>query len=272
MMIIHRPKLTEKFVMLPNDMVHDDRLSCLARCILAELVARPPKWQTTADKMAEAAKKARGARAESRRAFRMAFAELEELGYIVRKRTRIPKGQPGGGDFITILRVYAVPQTGHHEPLTDEGFMDEPLTHEWFMDEGSLVSTDEEDGSGKGPGQDSASLAGARASEQAQTDSSTRLDRLYDQARRLTDEQLRRLLLGVENNRPRKYRDFRRSAMQQLNKMDPWKVKGEHGVRDVDELSFLYALQHYAKSEQGLPAFLTTFPKPRQKQAAEAPW
>lgn len=56
--------------------------------------------------------------------------------------------------------------------------------------------------------------------------------------------------------------------MQQLNAKDPWKVKGEHGVRDVDLLSFMYALQHYAASEQGLPGFLTTFPRQRMKQAA----
>lgn len=272
MLIVKRPKLVANFTMLPNEMVFDDRLSFLARAVLAELIARPPGWQTTADRMADAAKRARGARAESKRAFRMAFAELEEHGYMIRKKSRVPKGQPGGGDFVTILTVYAVPQNGQNEDVIREGFMDGPPMDEWLMDEASLVSTDEKAGSGKGPGQDSASLAGARASEQAPTDIPSRLDRLYEQARALSDDQLRRLLLGVENNRPRMYRDFRRSAMQQLNEKNPWIVKGQHGVRDVDELSFLYALQHYAKSETGLPAFLTTFPKPRQKQAASAPW
>lgn len=264
MLIVQRPKLTGSFTMLPNEMVFDERLSCLARHIIAELMARPPGWQTTADRMAEAAKRARGPRAESRRAFRMAFGELEEFGYMIRKKTRVPKGQPGGGDFITILTVYAVPRNGQNEDAIHEGFIEEPFTHEWFMDEGSLVSTDSQNGAEKRPGQDSASLASTRAGQQAGHDDRPRLDRLYDAARRLNDDQLRRLLLGVENNRPRKYREFRRSAMEQLNDKDPWTVKGEHGVRDVDLLSYMYALQHYAKSEQGLPAFLTTFPRPRR--------
>lgn len=268
MMIINRPKLVEKFVMLPNDMVFDDQLSCLARSILAELMARPPKWQTTADKMAEAAKRARGDRAESRRAFRMAFAELEEHGYILRKRTRVPKGQPGGGDFITILRVYAVPQNGHHEPLTGEVFMSEPLTHEWFMDEGSSVSTDEEDGSGKWPGQHSSTFAGAHVGQQAGDDLPDRLQQLYDAANRLSEDNLRRLLLAFESNRKTVYARARNKAIGHLDGKDPWIRKGPDGVRQVDLLSFKYGLQHYETKTSGLPAWLTTLPKQRSPRAA----
>jgi hypothetical protein len=111
-LIVRRSKLTGNFVQLPNEQVLDERLGRIARSVLAELIARPPGWQTTAEKLAETAQRHRGARAESKRAYRMAFAELEEFGYMTRERTKIPKGEPGGGGFVTILTVYDTPQNG----------------------------------------------------------------------------------------------------------------------------------------------------------------
>ncbi|MBD0743543.1 hypothetical protein BG418_18390 [Streptomyces sp. CBMA152] len=121
MIVVHRTKHAKNFVQMANQTVLDERLSRLARQILTELVARPPGWQTTADAMADEGKRQRGPRAESRRAIRAAFAELEEFGYMIRTRSRIPKGQPNGGGFMTTLDVYDVPQTGQNEGGRYEG-------------------------------------------------------------------------------------------------------------------------------------------------------
>ncbi len=115
MLIVKRSKLRKNFAQIPNQTLFDGRLSRLARQVLSELVARPPGWQATADSMADDGKRERGPKAESRRALRAAFAELEECGYMIRTRSRIPKGQPNGGGFMTTLTVYDVTQSGQNE-------------------------------------------------------------------------------------------------------------------------------------------------------------
>ncbi len=262
---IHRPKLIEKFVMLPNDLLFDDRLSALARCIVAELMARPPGWQTTADRMCDAAIRARGSKAESRRAFHAAFAELEEHGYLLRRRTRIPKGEPNGGNFITILDLYALPQTGTSWGSSGDDLISEPFTDESFTAAGSSVSTDTQNGSSTRLGQHAAEFAGAHSGQQAGSDLPDRLQRLYDRADQLTDEQLRRLLLAFEDNRKTVYAKARNDALKQLKKSNPRITKEPDGYRKIDLLSFKYGLQHYGSDpDKDLPAWLTTLPKPRQ--------
>lgn len=121
MIVVHRPKLTKNFVQMANETVFDGRLSRLARQILTEIMARPPGWQTTADQMADDGKRERGTRAESRRSIHAVFAELETFGYLVRTRSRIPKGQPGAGGFMTTLTFYGLPQNGQNQDGIREG-------------------------------------------------------------------------------------------------------------------------------------------------------
>ncbi|MFJ9101338.1 hypothetical protein ACIRJM_23055 [Streptomyces sp. NPDC102405] len=102
--------MTKNFAQIPNELAFDERLGALARLVLIQMLAQRPGWQTNAAKLWETANRHRGERAESRRAFRRAFAELEEFGYMTREKTKIPKGQPGAGDFVTILTVHDVPQ------------------------------------------------------------------------------------------------------------------------------------------------------------------
>lgn len=110
MLIVQRSKPKKNFTQLPNELIFDERLGALARLVLIQILAHRPGWQTNAQRMWEAAERARGAQAESRRAYRRAFAELEEAGYMTRVKTKIPKGQPGAGDFVTILTVYDTPR------------------------------------------------------------------------------------------------------------------------------------------------------------------
>ncbi|MFF0736848.1 hypothetical protein ACFYVK_35205 [Streptomyces chartreusis] len=112
MLIVERSKLRKNFVQIPNDLVFDERLSALARMVLIQMLTQRPGWQTNAAKLWESADRHRGAQAESKRAFRRAFQELEAAGYMTRAKTRVPKGQPNGGDFVTILTVHDTPQSG----------------------------------------------------------------------------------------------------------------------------------------------------------------
>jgi hypothetical protein len=109
-LIVERSKPKKNFVQIPNELVNDESLTALARLVLIQILAHRPGWQTNAAKLWETADRHRGTLAESKRAFRRAFAELEAAGYMTREKTRVPKGQPNGGDFVTILTVYDVPQ------------------------------------------------------------------------------------------------------------------------------------------------------------------
>lgn len=109
-MKIHRSTSIEDGIALPTATLRDERLSFAARGLLCELLTRPNGWETTADELSQQAREARGAVAnEGRRAIRAAFAELESLGYMVRRTARHTNGR-----FVTTLEVYDTP--GHHSP------------------------------------------------------------------------------------------------------------------------------------------------------------
>ncbi len=80
---------------------------------------------------------------------------------------------------------------------------------------------------------------------------------MYDAASNLDDTGLRALLLTVEGRRPRIFRECRQAAIRQLQEKDPQTLKRSYGVRDIDLLSYKYALQHYAPD---WPAWLIRFP------------
>lgn len=103
-MRIRRSRLAADYVQIPNGTVRDDRLSYMARGILAELLSRPEGWEDTADNMWRRAAETRGGKGEGRRAFRAAFAELKECGYLVAEREQLP-----GGKHATVLTAYDVP-------------------------------------------------------------------------------------------------------------------------------------------------------------------
>lgn len=102
---IRRSRLTADYVQIPNGTVRDSRLSYMARGILAELLSRPDGWEATADEMWRQAADARGNKSgEGRRAFRAAFAELKEFGYLVASREQL-----AGGKRATVLTAHDVP-------------------------------------------------------------------------------------------------------------------------------------------------------------------
>lgn len=254
---IRRSRPEADFTIIPNSALRDDRLSYCARGVLTELLSRPNGWETNADALSERARRHRGNKSgEGRRAMRAAFSELEAAGYMIRKRERIPRGEPGGGNFLTVLEVHDTPQDGGTANGTS---MDGTSIGGTSMTGTSSRSTDgkktdEEDGGEEHP----ASLALAREGRASQQDRRAELDRMYAAANQLDDERLRRLLLQFEQKRPRVYRDCRNAAIGQLRREGPTILKSPDAVREIDLLSYKYALQHYA--ENGPPPWLVRFP------------
>lgn len=254
---IRRSRPEGNFTIIPNAALRDDRLSYTARGVLTELLSRPNGWETNADALSERARRQRGNRSgEGRRAMRAAFSELEAAGYMIRKLERIPRGEPGGGNFLTVLEVHDTPQDGGTGNGTSMDGTSIGGTSMTGTSSGSTDSTktDEEDAGDQHP----ASLAVAREGRASQQDRRVELDRMYAAANGLDDERLRRLLLQFEQKRPRVYRDCRRDAISQLQRENSAIAKGPDAVREIDLLSYKYALQHYA--EGGLPPWLVRFP------------
>ncbi|MET9222401.1 hypothetical protein ABZX65_27055 [Streptomyces sp. NPDC003300] len=106
-MRIRRTKLKGDFVQLPNSTVRDERLSHMARGILAELLSRPDGWEATADDTWRASVAIHGKDSPGRRQFRAAFAELKEYGYLIGTREPI-----GGGRHATVLTLTDMPHAG----------------------------------------------------------------------------------------------------------------------------------------------------------------
>ncbi|MGW4834733.1 hypothetical protein [Streptomyces globisporus] len=247
MLKIRRSKPTANFTILPNDLLRDDRLSYCARGVLGELLSRPSGWETNADALSERARRHRGdVVGEGRRGLRAAFAELEAAGYMVRRKEKGEKGR-----FVTVLEVFDVPQGRGTAGGTSADGMSVGGTS---VTGTSSVSTDGRSTDEEDAGEEhSSALAGARAGQPA-----GRLDALYDAANQLDDGRLRRLLLQFERKRPRIYREQRQKTLSQLAEEAPEDL---HSVREVDLLSYKYALMHYAREGKPLPDWLTRFPR-----------
>lgn len=104
---IRRSRMTKDFLQVPNATVRDDQLSHMARGILVELLSRPDGWDATADDMWRASLEKHGKASPGRRAFRAAFAELKEAGYLTAGKDALP-----GGRYGTVLTLTDVPAGG----------------------------------------------------------------------------------------------------------------------------------------------------------------
>ncbi|MGY1439484.1 hypothetical protein [Streptomyces reniochalinae] len=106
-MRIRHSRLTKDFLQVPNASVRDERLSHMARGILVDLLSRPDGWDATADDLWRASVEKHGKNSPGRRAFRAAFAELKECGYLTSSREVLK-----GGKYTTVLTLGDVP-AGH---------------------------------------------------------------------------------------------------------------------------------------------------------------
>lgn len=253
MLIVRRSKPAANFTILPNEMLRDDRLTYCARGVLAELLTRPSGWETNADALSDRARRHRAdVVGEGRRGLRAAFAELEVAGYMVRRKEKGEKGR-----FVTVLEVFDVPQDRGTAGGTSVGGTSASVTS---VSGTSSLSSDGRSTEQEDAGEEhSSALAAARAGEsEGAQDEQADLKRLYAAANKLDDDRLRRLLLQFERKRPRVYREQRQKALAQLGREDP---EALHMVREVDMLSFKYALLHYCGEGKPVPDWLARFPR-----------
>ena len=84
-MIVRRRRV-DRFTIVPNDVLRDVRLSWKARGLLAYLLSLPDDWRTSSDRLARLGP-------DGRDAVRSGLRELEELGYLVRRRIQSSTGR-----------------------------------------------------------------------------------------------------------------------------------------------------------------------------------
>ena len=104
--IIYRSHHAQQYVVVPNYIARDGRLSFRARGLLVMLLSLPPSWHVTTDQLAEHAP-------EGRDPVRRAMAELRRAGYV-----RVVREQDGRGRWHTTLEVYDVPQPDATRPAS----------------------------------------------------------------------------------------------------------------------------------------------------------
>lgn len=274
-MRIFRSNPEERFTILPNATLQDDRLSFVARGILAELISRPDGWDINADALWQQAKRRRGKKSgEGREAIRAAFVELEQYGYLVRRRIR------RDGRINTALDLYDTP--GHRAPEASAHADDREIPAGQSGSSGSRddhkhrgtdfrasESRASESRASENPAckertdtqrtelqstedKHSSTLADARvaAADAAARDQEAELHRLYKAVNRLTPADLGNALLAIEKNRPRIYRACRNDAIGQFRKDSPGILKAADAEREVDLLSYKYALKHYPPTKR----------------------
>jgi len=84
-MIVRRRRV-DRFTIVPNDVLRDVRLSWKARGLLAYLLSLPDDWRTSSDRLARLGP-------DGRDAVRSGLRELEELGYLTRRRSQSSTGR-----------------------------------------------------------------------------------------------------------------------------------------------------------------------------------
>jgi hypothetical protein len=97
--IIHRSHHAQQYVVVPNAIARNTRLSFTARGLLTMLLSLPPEWHVTSDMLAKD-------NPDSRGAIRKAMAELRELGYV-----EVHREQGARGRWRTRIEVFDTPLT-----------------------------------------------------------------------------------------------------------------------------------------------------------------
>lgn len=250
------------FTIIPNQALRDDRLSYMARGVLHELLSHRSGWETNAEIMTARARQKRGAGVgEGRRAMRAAFAELEEAGYMVRIKERIPVGQPGAGRIVTTLVVYDNPSdrgTARGTSASGTSADGTPVTGTSVSGTSSISTMKEHEEKTMWGGEEAgeerlASLVATRASDLADGPPfgfAADRDRGFEAVEKLDIDVRRDNLLTLETKRPRIYRDCRRQAIAQIEREHGEQyLKRKDAALLIDKLSYKYAVLHYSRAE-----------------------
>lgn len=129
-MIRRGPRPADRFAMIANAALEDDRLTWRARGVLAYLLSRPEGWSTSAERLAAQSPKGK----EGRDAMRTVLAELEAAGYLLREKVQDARGR-----WSTGMVVYDSPAKNTPEPpiVDTGGILMIPDEMAFAMDDGS---------------------------------------------------------------------------------------------------------------------------------------
>lgn len=108
-MAIFRVKKTRDFTIMSNHHLRDKKLSLKAKGLLSLILSLPEDWDYTLKGLSYICK-------EGVDAVRMAVKELEDAGYIERRRFRNEKGQLKSIEYI----IHEIPETAEEEDTTEE--------------------------------------------------------------------------------------------------------------------------------------------------------
>jgi hypothetical protein len=97
--VIHRSHHAQQYVVVPNSIARDNRLSFCARGLLVMLLSLPPEWHVTTAMLAED-------NPEGRDKIRAAMRELSDAGYVIVHREQGKRGR-----WTTRIEVFDTPQT-----------------------------------------------------------------------------------------------------------------------------------------------------------------
>jgi hypothetical protein len=251
-----------------NAAARSRRISFRAKGLLLELLSYPADNSITIAKLAgwSADAKKNGFVAEGREALQMAMRELEREGYVVHVKRRNDRGQWETTTYVSAMPealAQVAPSTASPRSVNqysaDRSSADQHTASQSSSTWNTDGKTESKTGDQEAGLQHSSALAAARAGQVArESELPPDLKRLYGAADKLDDDRLRRLLLQFERKRPQKYREMRQHALGQLGREDPEALQS---VREVDLLSFKYALRHYSRDDKSLPVWLTRFPR-----------
>ena len=108
-MAIFRVKKTRDFTIMSNHHLRDKKLSLKAKGLLSLILSLPEDWDYTLKGLSYICK-------EGVDAVRMAVKELEDAGYIERRRFRNEKGQLKSIEYF----IHEIPETAEEEDTTEE--------------------------------------------------------------------------------------------------------------------------------------------------------
>ena len=103
-MRVHRGEHARSYVVLPNHVAQDRRLSFTARGLLADLLSRPDGWREDCRMIADSSP-------QGRTAVSRALRELREAGYY-----RIERIRQDDGTFLTVTHIHDAPYSGEPVP------------------------------------------------------------------------------------------------------------------------------------------------------------
>lgn len=118
MSIKRAPRPKSNFTIIANAVLRDENLSFRARGVLACILSRPDNWKTTAESLARESK-------EGRSAILTVLKELEQVGYMTRRKYRNDKGQ-----WVWESYVFDTVQSQESEPESNNPPTDYPTSGE----------------------------------------------------------------------------------------------------------------------------------------------